>query len=686
MPTYRVTAPDGQSYTVTPPEGTNPSEAEILAQIRAQVGEVGGVGEPVAPPKASPSGLELVATGIVKSGLGTDIYGRTDLEAGERQARELYRGSGQFGGATAGAIAGQRVAGRPGAVVGAGLGGGVGRLIDVYRTHLRGEAVPEDVLKDALKAAGISAAFEAGGQAFVYGAGKALGLGQVTPRPDAAEVLRAFRETGVTPKVTDVTASRAPAVMERAVAQTVTGQVGISERVATQARQLSAAADDYFLARLGPQAAQSGVRTGQKVQQVIKASVERSKGVENRLFGEVERLGADVTIPLAPAQSAARDLLDKEMLRPAAQRSGTLIATLKEVLAVGKPKMVDTGLVDLSGKPIIHTVPGVAEVPLRKARVWAQTFGAAMERGELISKTPTAEAKFMFASMMDAIEQGIAASGKPNVQQAFSAAREFATLRRDIYVDSAVSRVLQTAPEDVVKAIDAAGGPTAIRRVKEALVGPGPAAAARGSGTAWNYVRRHVFEGVFGKAKDESTKGIFGPVISGARLERELKRIGPESLRELLSKTERAALSNVVTVAKAMRAGETLASAAQSTTAQQLEAKALMTLPGAVVGGAVGAMGGLAGMAAGAAVGSTLSLFFTAPAMAKLLTSRKAVEVLASPDFSRLAMDLRLAGRLSEQATLALERLAASLVTDAVSSAEEGAMTPETEVRVNVRP
>ena len=49
MPTYRVTAPDGQSYTVTPPEGTNPSEAEILAQIRAQVGEVGGVGEPVAP-------------------------------------------------------------------------------------------------------------------------------------------------------------------------------------------------------------------------------------------------------------------------------------------------------------------------------------------------------------------------------------------------------------------------------------------------------------------------------------------------------------------------------------------------------------------------------------------------------------------------------------------------------------
>lgn len=36
MATYRITAPDGAVYNVTPPEGTNPSESEILAQVQAQ--------------------------------------------------------------------------------------------------------------------------------------------------------------------------------------------------------------------------------------------------------------------------------------------------------------------------------------------------------------------------------------------------------------------------------------------------------------------------------------------------------------------------------------------------------------------------------------------------------------------------------------------------------------------------
>ena len=36
MPTYRVTGPDGATYEVTPPEGTNPSESDILAQVQAQ--------------------------------------------------------------------------------------------------------------------------------------------------------------------------------------------------------------------------------------------------------------------------------------------------------------------------------------------------------------------------------------------------------------------------------------------------------------------------------------------------------------------------------------------------------------------------------------------------------------------------------------------------------------------------
>ena len=38
MATYRITAPDGAEYEVTPPAGTNPSEAEVLAQVQAQAG------------------------------------------------------------------------------------------------------------------------------------------------------------------------------------------------------------------------------------------------------------------------------------------------------------------------------------------------------------------------------------------------------------------------------------------------------------------------------------------------------------------------------------------------------------------------------------------------------------------------------------------------------------------------
>lgn len=38
MASYRITAPDGAVYDVTPPEGTNPSETEILAQVQARAG------------------------------------------------------------------------------------------------------------------------------------------------------------------------------------------------------------------------------------------------------------------------------------------------------------------------------------------------------------------------------------------------------------------------------------------------------------------------------------------------------------------------------------------------------------------------------------------------------------------------------------------------------------------------
>jgi hypothetical protein len=48
MPTFRVTAPDGKTYNVTPPEGTNPSQEEILRQVQA----LHGGGQPAPAPSA----------------------------------------------------------------------------------------------------------------------------------------------------------------------------------------------------------------------------------------------------------------------------------------------------------------------------------------------------------------------------------------------------------------------------------------------------------------------------------------------------------------------------------------------------------------------------------------------------------------------------------------------------------
>jgi hypothetical protein len=161
-----------------------------------------------------------------------------------------------------------------------------------------------------------------------------------------------------------------------------------------------------------------------------------------------------------------------------------------------------------------------------------------------------------------------------------------------------------------------------------------------------------------------------------------LKRLGPESVAELLTKSEREALDNVLTVAKAVRSGETLASASQSTTAQNLAVHALLRgpgeIPGAIAGGLLGAtgygsVGALGGMAAGGAIGSRLSMILTPAVVARMLTDERAVKELASPGFRQIATDLRLRGPLRQDALLTLERLGAILLTDAASRRESPA-------------
>lgn len=64
MPTYRITAPDGAQYDVTPPEGTNPTEAEVLAQVQAQA----GASSPA--PKGLYQRIAEPVTSVVAKGIG----------------------------------------------------------------------------------------------------------------------------------------------------------------------------------------------------------------------------------------------------------------------------------------------------------------------------------------------------------------------------------------------------------------------------------------------------------------------------------------------------------------------------------------------------------------------------------------------------------------------------------------
>ena len=104
MPTYRVTGPDGQTYTVTPPEGTNPSEDEILAQIRAQVGTAGDGGASPSAPTAGKPPL-TTAQKIVRGGAGSTIGGAVGGGTGALLG-SVVPGIGTAAGAIGGAMLG----------------------------------------------------------------------------------------------------------------------------------------------------------------------------------------------------------------------------------------------------------------------------------------------------------------------------------------------------------------------------------------------------------------------------------------------------------------------------------------------------------------------------------------------------------------------------------------------------
>ncbi|HEX7128338.1 MAG TPA: hypothetical protein VF406_21505 [Thermodesulfobacteriota bacterium] len=430
-------------------------------------------------------------------------------------------------------------------------------------------------------------------------------------RPDAAEVRRAAESLNVPLKVTDITASRGPAALESAVMQTPLGGSVLAEAKARQATALSKAADD-FLATLGGPEATSATQTGAKATEAIRRTVERTRQVENGLFNEAARLAqggdAPVLVPIESLKAKAAEILAEQQARLPAQRNAPVVA-----LATQITKARDA-------------------VPLRQARVWQQAFGDAIERGELLTRMPSAQAKALFAAVSDDMDRAVAMSGRRDLQVAYQQARTFAENRRAIFADSPLARILQTDPEDVIRQLDLAGGPTGVQRAKVAILGRLPAGRLPDPADveAWNLVRRHIFEGIFAPAAEggavREARGLSVPILSGADLERRLARLGSETVAELLSPVEQQALRNIVTVSKALQAGERLGAVGfTSSTPQGLAIQLLLT-------GGAGALGGVPG-----ALGTVGGLLVVPQQIAKALTNPRLVAYLASPEFAQAA-------------------------------------------------
>ena len=532
-----------------------------------------------------------------------------------------------FLGGTIGAVGGFAVGGPPGAILFGGLGAGGGLALDQYFT--KGSVSMPDVAAETL----LSMGGEVGGRIIRGAGGIVRDALRVGPRSDAAEVLQAFRAIGVEPKITDVAGTRLPAVLEQAMGQTLTGQRAIRETVEGQARRVSEAARE-FTDRLGGQQGQSAAMTGEALTRRIEANARHFRALEDQVFAALDDRARDLTVNIAGMKPFARSVLGHEAAMLEGQPNAVLIRQMEDILA--RPD----------------------EVPWRVVRAWQRGWGRTIgHESGMIADTPIAEAKLFFRESMNAMEQAAAASGRIDVQHAFTQARGFAEQGLSLFKDSSLSKVLNMDPEQVVRLLDPRGGPTAIRRAKTAILGdpalgfahnPDPADV-----DAWNLFRRHVMEGVFEQARDRSAKGFLGEIISGTKLGTQVRKIGDETLGELLMPGERQALNNITKVAEAIRASEKYAAVGfTSSTPQGLGVQGALLGIGASIGKMIGV---------DPTVAATLTYLTAPPLIAKVLTNPRAAEIIASPAFDGVIRGLRLGGRIGAEGTQLLTRLSGVL-------------------------
>lgn len=588
-------------------------------------------------------------------------------------------------GATAGAVAGAAfpVLGPLTPVAGAFLGGTGGAA-----------AAQKAGLQPRATSPFLQGAFLAGGEVIgrgIVGGGRAIGRAlSLRPAPDVVKRMAAMEATGVTPKPSDVAAGRFPSVMERGLQQTLTGGEVITGRVAQQAERIKTFAQEEFLARVGPASAGEAVTTGTAAHAAIKRTLERTDQLEDQLFARLTTAAqtARIEVDLGPdAVSAARAIAQELKGRELTRREGgisipRILTIANRILARGQTRQVPTGIVDAAGKPIMRTeVVTAPTITFAEAREWSKAYGQAIERGELISRLPKGEMKAFYGSLLTDMERAVERAGRPDIQNLWTSAKQFAERRRALFRDSDVADILKVDPEDVLRRIDVLGGPSAVQRAKDAILGtvvPGHTPTAEDR-QAWNFVRRHLIEGFLRDATQE-VRGLPMPIINGARLERKLRAVGEETLREFLEPHERQALQNIVTVAKTIQAGERIASVGFTSVTPQGT-----SLQGSVVlGGELGAQA--LGLPSG--VGAITTFFFAPPLLAKAITSEGLAQAIASPAWATAAKAAVTGAKVGREATLLLSRIGSAVLERDISPLLEVGRpqkaAPQTIVRVPI--
>jgi hypothetical protein len=326
---------------------------------------------------------------------------------------------------------------------------------------------------------------------------------------------------------------------------------------------------------------------------------------------EANRVGQQISV------GAAAIPIDAGRVRTAARR----LLTVEGALSDASPELVGA----------LKSLAGPARGPAQPL-TWGQLEAARKQFADL----PGGEA--MHRTILDAMGQAAEASGNASVRAGVQGLRETVGRRHALAQERALVETLENAPDRLM----GQKGAATLRRLRQLL----PDEASEEGAQVWGYVRRHALEGLLKEA--EQGTGF----IKGSALERARKQLGPAFDQLFSSPSHRQAWDNLVVVGNAIEAA-------------QQRAAAKGTKLGGIVRGAAEAAAyasGFPGLLLPPAAQGLWALFGRR-GLERVLTSPRAVSIVASPEFRRVANGLRVSGELSADAVQAIAKLAAVTAT-----------------------